>query len=213
MRQIVYIHTQGLTTNCIKMKKTLFTLAIAFVSTFTFAQNQSMSLSHFGGASPSQLTVSVDEEIDFFWAGGQPHPMTEGWQTGESSTPVPFPTIIVTSANTESANNPVTFTLDQAGTYYFHCGTNPSNSNLWASIIVEESGVGIEETEQDNLGIYPNPAYDFLTIKGFVEEASIYSISGKLILNVTTPVVDISSLSNGIYILENQGVKTQFIKE
>jgi len=195
------------------MKKTLFTLAITFVSTLAFAQNQSMSLSHSGGASPSQLTVSVGEEIDFFWAGGQTHPMTEGWQTGESSTPVPFQTINVTSANTEGANNPVTFTLEQAGTYYFHCGTNPGNSGLWASIIVEGSGVGIEESEETNLGVYPNPAYDFLTIKGFVSEASIYNITGKLILKVTTPVEDISNLSKGVYILENQGVKTQFIKE
>lgn len=195
------------------MKKTLFTIAIAFVSTLAFAQNQSMSLSHFGGASPSQLTVSVGEEIDFFWAGGQTHPMTEGWQTGESSTPIPFQTINVTSANTEAANNPVTFTLDQAGTYYFHCGTNPANSGLWASIIVTQSGVGIEETDAAIIGVYPNPAYDVLTIKGFKDEASVYNITGKLILKLTSPMVDITNLTKGIYILENQGVKTQFIKE
>lgn len=195
------------------MKKTLFTLTIALVSSLTFAQNQSMSFSHFEGASPSQLNVIVGEEIDFFWAGGQTHPMTEGWQTGESSTPVPFQTITVTSANTEAANNPVTFTLDQAGTYYFHCATNPSNSNIWGSIVVQEPGVGLEESEKTNIGVYPNPAYDFITIRNFDAEASIYDSTGKLILNVTTPIVEISNLSNGLYILESQGVKTQFIKK
>ncbi len=195
------------------MKNTLFTIALAFVTTLTFAQNQSMSLSHFGGASPSQLTVSVGEEIDFFWAGGQTHPMTEGWQTGESSTPIPFQTITVTSANTEAANNPVTFTLEEAGTYYFHCGTNAANSNLWASIIVTESGVGIEEEEVTNSGVFPNPACDFLTIKNFKGEASVYSITGKLMLKVSIPLIDITNLPNGIYILDNQGSKTQFIKE
>ena len=194
------------------MIKTLFTIAIALVSTLTFAQNQSMSFSHFNGASPNELTVAPGEEIDFYWAGGQTHPMTEGWQTGEDSTPIPFQTVTVTSSNTEAANNPVTFTLDEAGTYYFHCGTNPGNTGLWASITVE-SGVGVEETESVNIGVYPNPSFDVLTIKGFVGEALIYDITGKLILTVTSPIVDISTLTNGIYILENQGVKTQFIKE
>ena len=150
------------------MIKTLFTIALALVSTLTFAQNQSMSFSHFNGASPNELTVAPGEEIDFYWAGGQTHPMTEGWQTGEDSTPIPFQTVTVTSANTETANNPVNFTLDEAGTYYFHCGTNPGNTGLWASIIVKESGVGIEESESMIIGVYPNPAYDFLTINGLL---------------------------------------------
>jgi|TARA_B110000908_G_C10252845_1_gene453304 plastocyanin len=195
------------------MIKTLFTIALALVSTLTFAQNQSMSFSHFNGASPNELTVAPGEEIDFYWAGGQTHPMTEGWQTGEDSTPIPFQTVTVTSANTETANNPVSFTLDEAGTYYFHCGTNPGNTGLWASIIVKESGVGIEESESMIIGVYPNPAYDFLTINGFIGEASVYDMAGKLILIVTSPIVDITTLTKGIYILENQGEKTQFIKE
>jgi plastocyanin len=195
------------------MIQTLFTIALALVSTLTFAQNQSMSFSHFNGASPNELTVAPGEEIDFYWAGGQTHPMTEGWQTGEDSTPIPFQTVTVTSANTETANNPVSFTLDEAGTYYFHCGTNPGNTGLWASIIVKESGVGIEESESMIIGVYPNPAYDFLTINGFIGEASVYDMAGKLILIVTSPIVDITTLTKGIYILENQGEKTQFIKE
>lgn len=195
------------------MNKLLFTITIALVSTLTFAQNQSMSFSHTNGASPDQLTVMVGENIDFYWAGGQTHPMTEGWQTGENSTPLPFQTITVSSSNNVSANNPVTFTMDQSGTYYFHCGTNPGNSGLWASIIVAESGVGIEESESMIIGVYPNPAYDFLTIKGFIGEASVYDMAGKLVLKATSPIVDLTKLTKGLYILENQGEKTQFIKE
>jgi len=209
----VCIYTHFSNTKCIKMNKTLFTIAIALVSTLSFAQNQSMSFSHSNGASPNELTVAPGEEIDFYWAGGQTHPMTEGWNDGSSSTPVPFQTITVTSANSEASNNPVTFSLDQVGTYYFHCGSNPGNTGLWASILVEDSGVGIEESETVNISIYPNPSFDILTIKGFKVEASVYSITGKLILKVTRPIVDISKLTNGIYILENQGVKTQFIKQ
>lgn len=195
------------------MKHTILTIAFAIVSIFSFAQNQSMSFSHFDGASPNELTVAPGEEIDFYWAGGQTHPMTEGWQTGENSNPLPFQTITVTSSNSLSANNPVSFSLDQAGTYYFHCGTNPGNTGLWASIIVKESGVGIEESEAINFGVYPNPAFNMLNIKGFTGEALIYNLAGKRILKVTTQIVDISKLTKGVYIINNQGVKTKFIKE
>jgi len=52
-----------------------------------------------------------------------------------------------------------------------------------------------------------------LNIKGFTGEALVYNLAGKCILKVTTPIVDISKLTKGIYIIESQGVKTKFIKE
>ena len=84
---------------------------------------------------------------------------------------------------------------------------------MWASIIVKESGVGIDESAAINLGVYPNPAFDMISIKGFTGEALVYNLAGKCVLTVTTPIVDVRKLTKGIYIIENQGVKTKFIKE
>ena len=86
--------------------------------------------------------------------------MTSGH--GSTSSPVFFPTVTVNSGTPKAE-----FSLDSIGTYTFHCGTNPGNTNNWGTIIVMET-VGLDELS-NTVAIYPNPTHDFL----FVEDPKL----------------------------------------
>ena len=67
-----------------KMKKTILTLALAFVGTFAMAQ-QSISWSHSGGLTPSNISVDCNEVFNFV-SLAQTHPVAEGG-SGTSTDP------------------------------------------------------------------------------------------------------------------------------
>jgi plastocyanin len=112
------------------MKKIFYTIALILLSTM-YAQDAYMHLSHSGISPSSTLTVIPNQEITFEHGGGGSHPMTSG--QGNTNSPIFFPTVIVTSGNPIAV-----FSLTEIGTYIFHCGTNPGNTSLWGTIIVEE---------------------------------------------------------------------------
>ncbi len=109
-------------------------IAILFLCAFAFSQDAYMNLAHSPGITPSStITVIPEQVITFEYGGGGAHPMTS-----DNNSPMYFPTVTVTSSNPIA-----TFSLTDVGTYTFHCGTNPGNSNLWGTIIVEEAEVQI----------------------------------------------------------------------
>jgi len=189
------------------MKTITFITAILLISILSFGQNPSMTISHSGLSPSSTLTVFAGEEIDFIYGGGGSHPMTEGWQSGESSSPIEFVTQTVTSAIPM-----VTFTLEE-GTYYFHCGTNPGNSNNWGMItVIPNSSTGVNDAKIAKYKIYPNPSADILTIEGLIGFAEIFSLNGKKVMDFNTEIIDISNLSKGTYIVKVGDWKSTFIK-
>ena len=66
-----------------------------------------------------------------------------------------------------------------------------------------------------NLSVYPNPVKDVLTIDGIYNSVNIYDVFGKLVLtSQTQKTIDVSTLGNGVYMLEintEQAVKTKKI--
>ncbi len=120
------------------MKKVAFMIVI--MMTGAFSQDAYMHLAHSGITPSSTLIVDSGQEITFEHGGGGSHPMTSG--QGNTESPIFFPTVTVTSGNPIAV-----FTLTEVGTYLFHCNTNPSNTNLWGTIIVEA-----DEPEEE----YPN---------------------------------------------------------
>lgn len=61
--------------------------------------------------------------------------------------------------------------------------------------------------------VYPNPSSSKLTINGITEQALIYDIFGNIVLKVNADsVVDIYSLTNGVYFLKHKNKATKFIK-
>jgi hypothetical protein len=71
--------------------------------------------------------------------------------------------------------------------------------------------------ETTDFSIYPNPANNFLNIKGKnIESAQIFTITGQSItqVSVINNQIDISTLKQGIYLIKLNGVETlRFIKE
>ena len=75
----------------------------------------------------------------------------------------------------------------------------------------------IPEYQNDELALYPNPTNGILTVKSkaSIQELAIYNSLGQLILSKTNQknMIDISTLSNGIYFLkiffENRSVETK----
>ena len=79
--------------------------------------------------------------------------------------------------------------------------------------------VGINETNTENISVYPNPAKDKLFILGLSKpsKVSIYNVLGKLVFSETTSSeVDLEGLQSGVYIVKimNQQKETtrKFVK-
>lgn len=63
--------------------------------------------------------------------------------------------------------------------------------------------VGIEESENKNLYIYPNPAKDLIYVQGDFDELQMISISGQIInFRIQNSTINSSSIPDGIYILK-----------
>jgi hypothetical protein len=92
------------------------------------------------------------------------------------------------------------------------------NQNL---LIVEgEHLVQVDEVIATTFDIYPNPANDFITVKGITQSAvSIMDISGKTIarVNAMQQRLDISQLAPGVYFIQaataNGIQQKKFIKQ
>lgn len=80
-----------------------------------------------------------------------------------------------------------------------------------------------EDSEISNFAIYPNPTSDKLQLQGItnIQQLEIYSILGKAIqipLDVSSNIINVSSLKNGVYFLkvtddQNRSVIRKFIKK
>jgi hypothetical protein len=89
------------------------------------------------------------------------------------------------------------------------------------SACVNITSVGINNINNTTMSISPNPVKDYLFINGADQllKASIYTINGSLVqkINVTDNKIDVTNLSQGMYILVVQTDKgitqNKFVKE
>lgn len=103
----------------------------------------------------------------------------------------------------------VTFRLKvkSGGTGLFNFPSMEASANQPALLTVKKAGSGIENESQDNqISFYPNPFVDYIKVDtAVVKSVSIYSASGNCLLNNSTnDLIDTSSLSSGIYLLNYQ---------
>ena len=64
--------------------------------------------------------------------------------------------------------------------------------------------VGVEQSQFLDFKIVPNPATDFIEIKGLIKESfqvDIYSLEGKKHISSSAALIDVSSLNQGVYML------------
>ena len=80
---------------------------------------------------------------------------------------------------------------------------------------------GLDEISKSNVSVYPNPAQDFLNVKGLElnnAQVQILDISGRIVntslFKVNNSTIDISSLSQGTYhlVLYNNSEKVDIVK-
>ncbi len=86
------------------------------------------------------------------------------------------------------------------------------NQDSWLfKLIADGSAAGVEDQNQLDISIYPNPSSDVVYIDGNYTQlkAVVYDILGKQVINKsTTNSIDISQLEKGVYILQlSDGVK------
>jgi hypothetical protein len=63
--------------------------------------------------------------------------------------------------------------------------------------------LSISDTSQNNLEVYPNPTKDVVYFNKMVEQASVYDLSGKVVLNqVNSESINLETLAEGIYIIK-----------
>ena len=199
------------------MNLTKFTLGIALAAVPVLGMSQiaaSFTVQHSGLAPSDEATVNVGDTIQFIYGGGGPHPMTSGHGTGIES-PMFFPTVTVTSGIPEAF-----CTLEEPGVYYFHCGTNPGNSNNWGTLNVVDPTSGLVERPVATWTPTWNASLRQLSLKGsnLPKQVILVDVSGKLAQSWTIASGDVTlqvaDLPAGMYILRgDDGVNvTLFLK-
>ena len=112
---------------------------------------------------------------------------------------------------------------DGTGDFYFTTPTpNLFNGNDAAGLLVPQSpsGVGIKNQKaESSIFVFPNPVKTYLTVEGVNEGAKIdlLDLNGTLLQSILTQDnstnIDVSSLSQGMYLLQVEGQIVKFIKQ
>lgn len=91
-------------------------------------------------------------------------------------------------------------------------------SSSWGFYKITET-LGVENPESNPVSVYPNPASNLITIQTThsISNVSVYDMQGKNVLNVNDNIIDVSNLSNGLYLIkieDSQGNKmnSKFVK-
>ena len=104
---------------------------------------------------------------------------------------------------------------DNANNYFT---TGYTSGNPPYTFEVEEA-LSIENNQQQQVALYPNPSASFVHINTVFSSAKIYDLHGKLQFVFDSKTADVSALANGVYILElfddkkNKMATFKFIKK
>lgn len=116
--------------------------------------------------------------------------------------------------------NPAAFSLgDQIQVTYKYTNASTGCSNTATGFIVIDACLSIEEQEFENITVFPNPTNGILKVDNIQSEAtySMISLSGQIVaegeLFINSNTIDISSVQNGIYVLQiKQGSNIQNVR-
>jgi len=129
--------------------------------------------------------------------------------------------------NVSSSNYPrYDNNLNNGGTMYVPGDTLVATNTLYCNstnasfVTIPMIGfpTGLPSTEQSQFKIYPNPTSDFACVEHIEDilHVQIFDISGKMILNETRRCVDVSGLTNGIYLIKvtthSKSYTSKFVK-
>jgi hypothetical protein len=158
------------------------------------------------------LTITADNKSKFF--GHENPELTvsySGFVDGDDESVIDTLPKIITTANTSS---PV-------GNYDivpYGASDNKYSFNFVNGTLGVKAPNAISETENEVLLVYPNPANNFLYLKGKIPAgamARVFDLTGRAVLEqqLSSQVIDISPLSNGNYILKINDLVFKITKE
>ncbi|MDR2652058.1 MAG: T9SS type A sorting domain-containing protein [Prevotellaceae bacterium] len=143
----------------------------------------------------------------------------DGWQVTDSAEPGRFSlrgnvrneAFMISSEFVDTLNDGLSVAAWQA-----HCGGEGTPSLLWECTVTSASEY--TAVQNKSLQIYPNPAFDKITVNGAVEYITVYDINGRTVMNVTAKgdvfkTLDISSLPAGQYIIKDKVAAVKIIKK
>jgi plastocyanin len=177
-------------------------VALACFPLWGFAQiAASFTVQHAGLAPSAEATVNVGDTVQFIYGSGGPHPMTSGHGTAIES-PTFFPTVTVTAGAPEAF-----IALDEPGVYFFHCGTNPGNSNNWGTLNVVDPTSALGDLHEATWTPSWNPSLRQISFNGtrLPSQVALVDVSGKRVdswslAGLNSPL-QVPDLPAGLYIL------------
>ncbi|PWN68668.1 T9SS C-terminal target domain-containing protein [Chryseobacterium phosphatilyticum] len=95
---------------------------------------------------------------------------------------------------------------------------NSGTLGLLYQTVLDVLGVSEVVVSRDKVSVYPNPTADYVTLKisskEKPKEASVYDLSGKLVLHckISNDRIDLSSLLKGVYLLTFKNSELKPIK-
>ncbi|PHS10058.1 MAG: hypothetical protein COA88_03245 [Kordia sp.] len=108
-----------------------------------------------------------------------------------------------------------TLPITQPSTSIPECDFNNNTANF----VIDCVTLDIADLNYNTLLLYPNPVHSQITVNGLIENTniSIVSILGKTVLETTITktenTIDVSKLSDGLYLIKLKGAILKFVKE
>lgn len=167
-----------------------------------------------GGANPENVVVFIDYNNDGDFLDANETVFTSTNNTTHSGT-INIPSSGITTdtlLRMRVISDFVNFTISD-GCY------NPNYGQTEDYAIEISSTLSITDANLNNIAIYPNPTSNIINIKGLTVDANVevFSITGQLLMSdivqSTNAKMDVSSLSNGIYMLNINNHIVKFVKQ
>lgn len=199
------------------MKKIIFLLSIALCF---FNYNAQTTHTVNAGSyyyTPTNLTVQVGDSVIWINDGG----LHDVNGNTNSITNQPFNNPVTFDSPSTNTAGAVIFAykFTVPGTYNYDCSVGSHAANgMVGSIIVTDPSTNINIAD-DNYLIYPNPTSNYVYLSGINgdSKATVYDITGKLLLSTSKKKIDLSSYQNGLYIVNissnNKSITHSIIKE
>lgn len=116
------------------------------------------------------------------------------------------------------------FNVETPGYYYigFHCHS-PKTSNVIAQLYIDDLSIdyatAIEETNLNDVKVFPNPANSFIQIQGdqMIKQVEVFDLLGQRVsvhtYNTRYVILDTDHLLNGIYMVKVKTEKGDLVKK
>ncbi len=203
--------------------------------------NETADLSFYTGSKSQLLLYDIDDtgyneivtiansKVSYFKVGYQPDAPTANDQTytydgTEKSASATAPeNSTLTWYTTESGSTTTTApTATDVGIYTAYAAAIDDESGfesertLVTLTITEDQATAINELTTESISVYPNPATSTLNIEGSTGIAYVYNLAGTMVLTQDlsqSTSMDISDLTNGVYLVKVDGEIIKVVKK